>query len=118
MGRNGVLDSNVILLVSFSLLLPCAAHSRLAPKDAALPPLDTTTDTIDLHAGIALTKSPVGQTEWGGGGVVVASQWLDSQFRTIIPMQLQTHWFNSPSLHEFQHLPIRSSTTPIVQHQA
>ena len=54
----------------------------------------------------------------GGGGVVVASQWLDSQFRTIIPMQLQTHQFNSPSLHEFQHLPIHSSTTPIVQHQA
>ena len=54
----------------------------------------------------------------GGGGVVVASQWLDSQFQTIIPMQLQIHWFNSPSLHEFQHLPIHSSTTLIVQHQA
>ena len=54
----------------------------------------------------------------GGGGVVVASQWLDSRFRTIIPTQLQTHQFNSPSLHEFQHLPIHSSTTPIVQHQA
>ena len=63
MGRNGVLDSNVILLVSFSLLLPCAAHSCLAPKDTALPPLDTTADAIDLRAGIALTKSPVGQTE-------------------------------------------------------
>ena len=56
--------------------------------------------------------------KWGGGGVVVASQWLDSQFRTIIPTQVQTHQFNSPSLHEFQHLPIRSLTTPIVQHQA
>ena len=32
MGRNGVLDSNVIILVSFSLLLPCAAHPRLAPR--------------------------------------------------------------------------------------
>ena len=63
MGRNSVLDSNVILLVSFSLLLPCAAHLRLAPKDAALLPLDMTADAIDLHAGIALTKSPVGQTE-------------------------------------------------------
>ena len=51
MGRNGVLDSNAIILVSFSLLLPCATDPRLAPKDAATPPLDMTVDVIDLRAG-------------------------------------------------------------------